>query len=166
MSIQASDVSSFSWNHHQPFVIEVTVTDTHLDEFEHTNNVVYLSWMQDVAKAHSAALGLTFNDYARLGIGCVARRHEINYVLPTFKGDHILLGTWIHQNDGRTDMWRGYQFIRTQDGKTVAHGLTQWVCIDMATGRPKRQPPEFLAAYSVVKAGMPSTALSHSPRPF
>jgi acyl-CoA thioester hydrolase len=29
----------------------------------------------------------------------------------------------------------------------VLRGRTQWICVDMKTGRPRRQPPEFIAAY-------------------
>ena len=44
-------------------------------------------------------------------------------------------------------MWRAYQIIRERDRKTVLRGRTQWICVDMSTGRPRRQPPEFVAAY-------------------
>jgi len=48
------------------------VAPEHLDEFGHTNNVVYLSWLQDVAWAHSVSLGFGMADYRRVGAGCVA----------------------------------------------------------------------------------------------
>ncbi len=145
---ELSSLHTLPWQVQRPFVATIEVGPEHMDEFEHTNNVVYLSWMQDVATLHSAFRGLSFTDYVRLGTGCVARRHEINYVLPTFVGDVLLAGTWVRANDGRTDMWRAYQFIRASDHKTVIHGQTQWVCIDMKTGRPKRQPKEFIEAYA------------------
>jgi acyl-CoA thioester hydrolase len=44
-------------------------------------------------------------------------------------------------------MWRGYQIIRAGDGKTVMRARTQWVCVDLKTGKPRRQPAEFVAAY-------------------
>ena len=60
----------------------------------------------------------------------------------------MLLGTWVHDNDGKLSMWRRYQIVRVADSKTVLRCQTHWVCIDMKTGRPKRQPPEFLAVYA------------------
>src|SRR3546814_3964932 len=42
-------------------------------------------------------------------------------------------------------MWRRYQIVRASDRKTVLRGQTQWVCVDMKSGRPKRMPPEFQA---------------------
>lgn len=130
-----------------PYVQTVTVGPEHLDAFQHTNNVVYLGWMEDVAWAHSVALGFGMDDFRRLGAGCVARRHELDYLAPTFVGDTLHVATWIAQNEGRIDMWRAYQIVRAQDGRTVLRGRTRWVCVDLKTGRPRRQPPEFVAAY-------------------
>jgi acyl-CoA thioester hydrolase len=135
------------WDVRQPFIQKMTVTAADLDQFAHTNNVVYLSWLERVAWAHSCSLGLDFPDYERLGAGCVARRHELDYLAPTFAGDELLLGTWIAECDAKFTMWRAYQIIRTSDAKTVLRGRTQWVCVDMKSGRLKRMPPEFVGAY-------------------
>jgi acyl-CoA thioester hydrolase len=140
-------VSDLAWDVVAPYVERVTVEPAHLDAFGHTNNVVYLQWLEKVAWGHSIHLGLDFADYERLNAGCVARRHELDYLAPTFAGDELALGTWVHENDGRLSMLRRYQIIRVNDGKTVLRGQTQWVCIDMKSGRPRRQPPEFVAAY-------------------
>lgn len=136
-----------NWDIATPYTEPVTVGPEHLDRFGHTNNVVYLQWLERVAWSHSNSLGLGFEDYERLNAGCVARKHELEYLAATFAGDELLLGTWVHENDGRLSMWRRYQIMRVGDGKTILRGQTHWVCIDMKTGKPKRQPPEFLAAY-------------------
>lgn len=138
---------NFHWDIERPFIKAITVGAEHLDAFGHTNNVMYLRWLEDVAWAHSNALGLSMADYTRLNTGCVVRRHELDYLAPTFAGDELHSATWIHENSGRLDMWRRYQIIRASDAKTVLRGTSQWVCVDMQTGRPKRQPPEFIAAY-------------------
>lgn len=136
-----------AWDVQNPFVQSISVGPEHLDAFGHTNNVVYLQWLEKVAWAHSVSLGFGFEDYERTGVGCVARRHELDYLAATFAGDELLAATWIHENDGKLSMWRRYQIIRAADGKTVLRGQTHWVCIDMKTGRPRRQPEEFLRAY-------------------
>ncbi|WP_370262466.1 acyl-CoA thioesterase [Limnobacter sp.] len=141
------------WDHLPQFVGKLTVQPAHLDEFGHTNNTIYLAWMQAVAALHSRHLGLTFEDYVALGYGCVARQHHMLYKQPTYQGDTLWLGTWISQNDGKADMVRQYQFVRESDLATVMQGHTQWVCIDMKTGRPKRQPPKFVDCYRAVQAG-------------
>lgn len=136
-----------AWDVAAPFTQSVTVQASDLDEFGHTNNVVYLAWLEQVAWAHSRSLGLSMADYRRLGCGCVARRHELEYLAPTFQDEDLLLGTWVQENDGRLSMWRGYQILRLRDEKTVLRGRTHWVCVNLATGKPQRMPPEFVAAY-------------------
>ena len=142
-----TDFSSLDWDVQSPHILVVRVEPDHLDRFSHTNNVVYLGWLQQAAWSHSNALGLDFAAYERLGTGCVVRRHELDYLAPTTTADELCVGTWIAENDERLMMWRGYQIIRAGDGRTILRGRTQWVCVDMKSGRPKRQPPEFVAAY-------------------
>ncbi len=147
---------ALKWDIDAPFVQTRTVTDQHLDDFGHTNNVIYLGWLEQLAWAHSVELGFGMADFQRIGIGCVARRHELDYLAPTFVGERLHLATWIAENDGRADMWRAYQIIRAQDGRAVLRARTQWICVDLRTGRPRRQPPEFVTAYramSVVSSG-------------
>lgn len=143
---------ALKWDTPRAFVQTQMVAPTDCDRFGHTNNVIYLRWLQDVAWAHTESLHLGFSAYERLGCGCVARRHELDYLAPTFAGDLLYLGTWISENDGRLTMWRNYQIIRAGDHKTVLRGRTQWVCVDMASGRPRRQPPEFVEAYRAAKS--------------
>ena len=135
------------WDVAVPFVDKVRVSAAELDQFGHTNNVAYLSWLERVAWAHSISLGLSFADYQRLGAGCVVRRHELEYLAATFDGDELLLGTWVAECDAKFTMWRAYQIIRAADAKTVLRGRTQWVCIDMGSGRLRRMPKEFVEAY-------------------
>jgi len=142
-------VLALPWDVDAPFTQRVVVGPEHLDSFQHTNNVVYLSWLEQVAWGHSQSLGLGIDDYRRLGAGCVARRHELDYLAATFEHDVLHLATWIAETDARVTMWRAYQVIREQDRRTVLRGRTQWVCVDMDTGRPKRMPPAFVDAYKV-----------------
>lgn len=146
------DSAAPQWDVVTPFVQPQSVGPEHLDRFGHTNNVIYLSWLEQVAWAHSISLGLGFDAYERLDAGCVARRHELDYLAATFAGDELLLGTWIAECDARLTMWRAYQIIRVDDGKTVLRGRTQWVCVNLKNGKPKRMPPEFVEAYRPVAA--------------
>jgi acyl-CoA thioester hydrolase len=133
------------WDVPAPFIESATIAAADVDRFGHTNNVVYLSLLERVAWSHSESLGLDFDAYEKLGAGCVARRHELDYLAPTFAGEQLWLATWVHENDFRLSMWRRYQIVRASDRKTVLRGQTQWVCVDMKSGRPKRMPPEFQA---------------------
>ncbi len=135
------------WDVREPFTETVTVGAEHLDAFGHTNNVQYLRWLEQLAWSHSIHLGLGFEQYREYGVGCVARRHELDYLAPTFAGDRLHLGTWVDRNDGRLSMWRAYQIIRDSDRRTVLRARTHWVCVDMETGKPRRMPPAYARAY-------------------
>lgn len=139
-------MSAIAWDFPQPFVMPKVVEPSHLDEMQHTNNVVYLKWLEETAWEHSRQLGLAWEDYERLGHGMVARRHELDYLAPTFLGDALQLATWILSSD-RLSIRRAYQFVRASDGVTVFRGRTQWVCVGIHDGKVHRMPPEFLEAY-------------------
>lgn len=131
------------WDEARAFRQMLTVAPEHLDDFGHTNNVVYLSWLERVAWAHSTHLGLDFPAYERLGVGCVARRHELDYLAATHAGDELAIATWIGDFDGRLSMTRLYQIIRLADRRTVLRCRTHLVSVDLRSGRPRRAPPEF-----------------------
>lgn len=138
------------WDVAHVFSVPVTVADDDCDAFGHTNNVAYLKWLERVAWAHSRSLGLGLEACRRLGVACVARRHELDYLAASFAGERLQLGTWVVNNDGRLCVWRAYQIIRVADARTVLRGMTRWVCVRLANGRPRRQPREFLDAYQPV----------------
>jgi acyl-CoA thioester hydrolase len=91
----------------------------------------------------------------------VARRHEVDYLAPTFAGEQLVMGTWITENDGRLAIRRRYQLIRVSDGATCLRGTTQWVCVAIDTGRPRRMPAEFVQAYQVTSAS-DTNSMQHS----
>jgi acyl-CoA thioester hydrolase len=135
------------WDHPDPFIHEITVEPQHIDDFQHTNNVVYLSWMAKTAWEHSKALGLDFAAYAKLNRGMVVRRHEMDYLAPSHEGDQVQCATWITSNDTRLRLRRRFQFVKPEGGITLLRGMSEFVCINIETGRPTRMPPEFIEAY-------------------
>jgi len=134
------------WDHPVPHTIDVTVQDQHIDLMRHTNNVVYLQWLEELAWSHSSALGLGPAQYEALGHGMVVRQHELTYLAATRLGERLVLGTWLTAID-RLNLHRQYQFIRLDDGQTVFRGHTHFVCVDIAQGRLKRMPPVFFDTY-------------------
>ncbi|WP_374594644.1 acyl-CoA thioesterase [Aquabacterium sp.] len=135
------------WDRPDPHTLVVTVQPEHIDLMQHTNNVVYLQWLEDVAWAHSTHLGLGPDRYTALGHGMVVRQHELNYLQATRLGDEIVLGTWLVGID-KLSLHRQYQFVRASDGVTVFRGRTHFVCVEIESGRVRRMLPEFFAAYS------------------
>jgi acyl-CoA thioester hydrolase len=135
------------WDRPDPHILRVSVQDAHIDLMQHTNNVVYLQWLEDVAWAHSSALGLGPQQYKDCGHGLVVRRHELNYLAATRLGEELLLATWITEVD-KLSLHRHYQFRRVDDGKTVFRGQTHYVCVDIAEGRLRRMPAGLLGPYA------------------
>jgi acyl-CoA thioester hydrolase len=60
------------------FTMPLEVGEDDIDMLGHASNIAYLRWVQDVAVAHSAAVGLDMEGYSQLGAVFVVRRHEID----------------------------------------------------------------------------------------
>ncbi len=138
---------AIAWDAPAPHVLAVDVGPQHIDLMQHVNNVHYLQWLENVAWDHSVALGMSQQDYARLGHGMVVRRHELDYVAPALLGDRVLLATWIVGLD-RLSLRRRYQFVRESDATTLFRGTTHFVCVEIAGGRARRMPAEFSETYA------------------
>lgn len=143
------------WDHPTPFTVPAAPQPQDIDGLNHTNNAVYVQWCEKVAWAHSEALGLALADYHRLDRAMAIRRGEYDYLLPSGLGDALTLGTWLFRGDGKLAMERRFQLIRDSDGATLMRGRWQLVCIELASGRPRRMPPAFCEAYlpAAVDAG-------------
>jgi len=156
-TMSADDLSHLSWDRPHPHTLVVTVAPEHIDLMRHTNNVVYLQWLEDVAWAHSVALGLGPAEYEALGHGMVVRQHELNYIQATRLGERVVLATWLTGADKLT-LQRHYQFVRLDDGQTVFRGRSEFVCVDIAQGKVRRMPPAFLEAYAKAVVARPEGA--------
>ncbi|XKE45031.1 acyl-CoA thioesterase [Halomonas organivorans] len=136
-----------SWDLPTPFVIDIEVGASHLDEFGHANNAEYLRWVERASWAHSATLGLDLARYRALDRAMVVHRHELDYLAPAFAGDRLRLATWIVDCDGRFTLTRRFQLWRPLDGRTLLRARTRFACIALSSGRPRRLPEVFLAGY-------------------
>lgn len=138
---------SLAWDLPSPYVHAVTAGTADIDAYRHVNNAVYVRWLDEAAWAHSSALGLppeTCTDGRR---GMAVWRTQLNYVGAAFEHDQLLVGTWILGQDGRLRVDRRFQIIRPADGQTLLRGLVHYVCIDLASGKARRMPPEFIECY-------------------
>ena len=119
--------------------VTFTVTPDMIDENRHMNNVAYVQWMQDIAVEHYASIGGI--EVQGTDVTWVARRHSIEYFLPAFEGEEIEIRTWI-ENIRKVRSLRMYEFVRKSEGKVLVKGETDWVFMDVKTGRPKPIPLE------------------------
>ena len=135
------------WDHPGPYTLRTRVGPGDIDGLEHTNNAVYVKWCEQVAWAHSVALGLDLERYRALDRAMAITRSEYDYLQASREGDEIVIGTWIVGWDRRLTMRRQFQAIRAGDGVTLLRGAMRFACIEISTGRPRRLPPEFIAVY-------------------
>ena len=117
---------------------EFTVPPEAIDRNGHVNNVEYVKWMQDLAVTHwNTVGGQAVNE--ENGATWVARSHHIEYLRPAFEGDRIEAVTWVN-NMRRVRSMRKYAFRRLDNDQLIARGETDWVFVDVETGRPKSVP--------------------------
>lgn len=137
------------WLLPNPFLCQWQVMPEQIDHYQHANNVAYVSQLEITSWKHSNQLGLTIEQYKELDRGLAISRHEINYLAAAHMNDLIDCATWIVECDNRLKLARQFQFIRRSDQLTLLTARTEFVCIALSSGKPKRMPKEFSEVYGV-----------------
>lgn len=119
-----------------------------IDANGHVSNLEYLRWMQDAAVAHSDAAGWSAERYRAIGGTWVVRGHRIEYRQPAFEGQELVVQTWV-TGFGRVKSQRRYRVWRPADRVVLAIGETDWVFLDLSSGRPRSILEELAAAFPV-----------------
>jgi len=147
---------------------QIAVAESAIDANGHVNNIEFVRWMQEAAVSHSDAAGCTAAT-KQVGATWVVRSHHIQYLRPAFAGDRITVRTWV-ADFRRAFSLRKYEFVRTQEmngdaasfllaaspfsstprGEVLARGETDWVFVDLTTGRPRSIPNSITALFEVV----------------
>ena len=138
-----------AFEHPSPHVIELEVGVQDIDAYGHVNNAVYLTWLDRAAWSHSAALGVPLERCVTLRRGMAALRTEIDFVRAALLGDRLRVATWIADSNGRLRVERRFQVVRAADEATLARARTEYVCINLDSGRAVRMPELFARAYVV-----------------
>ena len=127
------------------FQLPITATDADIDELDHVSNLVYLRWVLEAATAHSSAKGWGHPEYRELGGVFIVRRHELDYLAPVLRGEHVIAETWVAS-------WKGASCVRATEIKrgeqVVLRAATTWAFVSLTSGRPQRIPEELLAAFA------------------
>lgn len=116
------------------FELEIEVKPEHIDELHHVNNVVYLQWIQDVAKAHweKRAPSEITSKYIWMVL-----RHEIDYSSQAVLGDILIAKTWVEWSEG-VKSERHVEIRNKESQKVVVKGKTLWCLLDAQSKRPAR----------------------------
>ena len=140
-------LSDLPWQLPNPFVSLWKIQDAHIDHYQHTNNVAYLSRLESLAWEHSQSLGLQFDDYQALDRAMVITQHQLNYHAPSHVCDKLACATWIVACDKKFRLSRRFEFINLATQKAVFTAKTDFVCVSLKSGIPKRMPKQFAETY-------------------
>lgn len=130
----------------------IVIADAAIDANGHTNNVEYLRWMQAAAISHADVTGCTAAT-AAAGASWVVRSHHVEYLQPTFAGDRVVVLTWV-STFRKASSLRKYLFVREADRAVIGRGETNWVFVDVQTGRPKPIPTDVSSVFELVPASL------------
>lgn len=118
----------------QLFEYTIKVSSNDLDELEHVNNVRYVQWMEDIAKLHWNEVAP--EDIKQKYIWMVVR-HEIDYKGQAFKGDELLLQTYVGEHTHVTSQ-RHVVIRNKKTEKILIQALSTWCLLDAETKRPAK----------------------------
>ena len=140
------------------------VVDEEIDEYDHVNNAVYLQWLDRIAWAHSAQLGLSLERCLAIRCGMAVRHTRVDYLEAARLDDILVLATWIVASDHRLRCTRRFEILRVADGKRVLEAEIDFFSLNLDTGKPCRFPPEFAVCYKPMQqvldayAGLPGAS--------
>jgi acyl-CoA thioester hydrolase len=126
------------------FKKKITVSKKDIDFNSHVNNLKYLEWMIESAIEHSEKLGFNPQTYEKIGATWFAKSHHIEYKLPAFEGDELIIKTWVDDVKKITSK-RKYEIYKND--KLICFGETEWVYVDYKTHRPKKISDEVIKKY-------------------
>jgi acyl-CoA thioester hydrolase len=127
------------------FTIQRPVDWRDIDPMHHLTNAGYLSYAEDCAVQLTQAYGWPMSRWTEAQIAIVARRNRIEYRQPVLLEDTLEISTWL--TDVRpASVRRYYAFHRMGEAQPHARLYTDWIAIDLGSGRPARIPAAFLVA--------------------
>ncbi len=108
------------------------VTKEHLDELNHVNNVQYLLWAQEVAKAHWGEINKLIKVSAAVWM---VRNQEVNYRMGGFLGDSIRIETYVKEVRGSLSL-RIVEFYNDKTHQLLVSCKTQWCWVELENRKP------------------------------
>ncbi|MHA7055632.1 acyl-CoA thioesterase [Aquimarina sp. M1] len=116
------------------FKARIIVSASAIDDMNHVNNVMYLQWIQDIARKHweTKTDQKTRNTYV-----WVVLNHYIEYHNPAFENDELTIQTWIDHHHGAKSE-RHTKIIETSSQKVIVTAKTMWCLLHKETLRPTR----------------------------
>ena len=121
----------------------ITVTRQHLDELGHVNNVVYLQWIQDIAREHWLVRA---DQGIQRQVIWVVTRHVIDYKLACLAREVLTLRTETAP-EIHGPLWDRYVQIYKPGLQLAVSATTTWCLLDRNTLKIKRITPEIRGVF-------------------
>ncbi len=124
---------------YKPFFKKIHVQQDAIDDLNHVNNVIYVQWIQDIAKEHwqsKASKELLEN--------CiwVVKSHFVEYKKAAVLNDIIAIKTYIKQSKGALSI-RMVEMYDETSNELILSSKTEWVLLDSKSLRPIRVSDEI-----------------------
>ena len=121
------------------FEMKVAVMPEHIDVLNHVNNVQYLYWVQEIAKAHWNKLTVNLSDVEGVW---VVRNHFIEYKRPAFLGDELRLQTQVKNIRGPLSE-RQVWILNTKTEELLVQCTTAWCYMELESRKLLAVPKKF-----------------------
>ena len=128
-----------------PYKMRKIVAWRDLDTAQHVNNANYLSFLEDAGTRVIAHYGWPLTRLAENGVGIVARKLRIEYKTEAKLDEELEITTYLADIKRATAV-RYYTVRRVSDNALIAQASMLNVCVDMASGLPRKFPDYFLDA--------------------
>ena len=104
----------------------------------------YLRWFEIGRAEHLRALGRTYREIEADGLAMPVIEAYVRYRQPAAYDDQLEVCTRVVSAE-RVRVRFGYRVVRSADDALLAEGHTVHACLETASGRPRRFPPELLS---------------------
>lgn len=127
----------------QVFTKTITVAKEDLDELEHVNNVRYVQWVNDIAKAHwlQEAPKTILEHYFWVLVS-----HTIHYKKEAVLDDEILLKTYVTKAEGAIST-RIVEIYNKASNMLLSTSETNWCFMSVKTHKPARIKDDIKACF-------------------
>ena len=123
---------------------EITVTKNDLDDLNHVNNVIYVQWIQEIAKNHWDVL---VSDEIKDNYYWVLLEHHIKYLHSALLNEKIRIKTYIEETKGVKSS-RKVEIYNKGTNQLLVTSKTIWCLINAKTNKPSRINDEIRKAFS------------------
>ena len=123
---------------------KILVSKNDLDDLNHVNNVVYIQWIQKIAKEHWEKLAsneILDNYY------WVLLEHQIKYLYPALLDDKIRIKTYIDSTE-EIKSSRIVEIYNNDTNRLLVNSRTIWCLINFKTNKPVRIPDEIRQVFN------------------